>query len=466
MVFPRFLLDTELNETTKLLYAILLDRARLSLKNEGWTDTFVHVFIYFTIEALAKVLHKSQMTIKTSLTLLEKNELILRKRQGVGQPNRIYVKFPSETFYHTDKNISLTQTENYPSDRQNPISEQWNSDEQLCIWRANWADFTNKMLAQNQIKASIDHRSFATQGISEQPTIHKGYIAQDIEKKGMIAERCEINRQIRADNKLLRELKAQVSKLAQSVEKSIPVIAETLEAIRNHMIFTQYHLLHNEMQKEMIHDWMFHLKPILNKYNTIKKKLKDKATVKKELTLLKDKTSFLNPIQHIKLNQQITTVMEEIEELKAAKEQLLFQAECSTDKDMVKLSDKYNQMTKNLDTLDSQDVTLKVQLQKDAEAFRKETLHPNSDQYMQLLDTRIQIRPNFREKLIAQLKSAFGYHYDYHYWDIAANKVDYLNAEDTGGFSRRSWELDYQKQQEMRKRQPVRFKKKSYDMEL
>ena len=31
MVFPRFLLDTELNETTKLLYEILLDSAGLSL---------------------------------------------------------------------------------------------------------------------------------------------------------------------------------------------------------------------------------------------------------------------------------------------------------------------------------------------------------------------------------------------------------------------------------------------------
>ena len=38
LVFPRFLLDMELNETTKLLYMILLDRARLSLRNEGWTD--------------------------------------------------------------------------------------------------------------------------------------------------------------------------------------------------------------------------------------------------------------------------------------------------------------------------------------------------------------------------------------------------------------------------------------------
>ena len=32
-----------------------------------------------------------------------------------------------------------------------------------------------------------------------------------MEKKGMIADRCEINRQIRADNKMLRELKAKVA---------------------------------------------------------------------------------------------------------------------------------------------------------------------------------------------------------------------------------------------------------------
>ena len=100
--------------------------------------------------------------------------------------------------------------------RQNPISEQWNSDEQLCVWRANWADTVNEMLARNQINASIDHRSFADQGITEQPTIHEGYIAQNMEKKGMIADRCEINRQIRADNQMLRELKTQVSKLAQA----------------------------------------------------------------------------------------------------------------------------------------------------------------------------------------------------------------------------------------------------------
>ena len=350
--------------------------------------------------------------------------------------------------------------------RQNPISEQWNSDEQLCIWRANWADAVNKMLAHNQINATIDHRSFAEQGITEQPTIHEGYIAQNMEKKGMIADRCEINRQIRADNKMLRELKAKVAKLAEAVEKSIPIIAETLEAIRNHMIFTQYHLLHNEMQKEVIHDWMNHFNPILNKYNTVKKKLKAKVTERKELNVKKEKTSILNPIQHIKLNQQLTTVTEEIEELKSRKEQLIFQAQCSTDKDMTNLSKKYGQMNNNLDILDSQDISLKKQLEKDAAAFREEKFRPEPEQYTELLDTRIQIRPNFRDKLIEQLKGTFGKYYDYHRRDIAANEVDYLNVEDPDVFSHRAWELECQRKQEMRRNQPAWAKKKSYDMEL
>ena len=350
--------------------------------------------------------------------------------------------------------------------RQNPISEQWNSEKQLCLWRANWADAVNKMLALNQINTTIDHRSFADHGITEQPTIHEGYIAQNMEKKGLIADLGEINRQIRAENRILRELKTQIKKLVQAVEKSIPVIAETLEAIRNHMIFTQYHLLHNEMQKEVIHDWMQHFRPILNKYDTIKKKLKAKVTEKKELNVQKSKTSILNPFQHIKLNQQLTTVTEEIEELKSAKEQLLFQAECSTDKDMVSLSNKYNQMDKNLDILDSQDMALKEQLEKDAVAFQEEKLRPKPEQYTELLDARIQIRPTFREKLIEQLKGTFGEYYDYHYRDIATHEVDDLNMEDPYSFSHRTWELEYQRKQELRKKHPVQSRQKSHNTEL
>lgn len=97
MVFPKFLLDREaLSETAKILYMILLDRTRLSQKNDGWTDNKGHVFICFPITALAEAIHKSEMTVKTALRILEKEQLISRKRQGIGLPNRIYVKYPAK----------------------------------------------------------------------------------------------------------------------------------------------------------------------------------------------------------------------------------------------------------------------------------------------------------------------------------------------------------------------------------
>lgn len=113
MIFPRFLMDkANLNEAAKILYTILLDRARLSIKNEGWTDEYGHVFIFFPIKSLAEVMNKSEMSIKTGLNTLEKDELIFRKRQGAGFPNRIYVKIPSEYLAQTDENLSGRQTEN------------------------------------------------------------------------------------------------------------------------------------------------------------------------------------------------------------------------------------------------------------------------------------------------------------------------------------------------------------------
>jgi DNA-binding transcriptional ArsR family regulator len=98
MEFPRFLMDIRLGETAKLLYMVLLDRARLSQSNAGWTDDCGRVFVYFPIKALAEALHKSEMTVKTSLSALEKEGLILRERRGAGKANRIYVKCRTENF--------------------------------------------------------------------------------------------------------------------------------------------------------------------------------------------------------------------------------------------------------------------------------------------------------------------------------------------------------------------------------
>ncbi len=53
--------------------------------------------------------------------------------------------------------------------RQNPISERWNSEEQLVSWRVAWADVTNRYLESAGREERIDHRSNAARGWMRSP---------------------------------------------------------------------------------------------------------------------------------------------------------------------------------------------------------------------------------------------------------------------------------------------------------
>ena len=54
------------------------------------------LFIHFPIVELAVALARSTMTVKRSLNELEDAGLILRVRQGFGEPNKIYVLIPKK----------------------------------------------------------------------------------------------------------------------------------------------------------------------------------------------------------------------------------------------------------------------------------------------------------------------------------------------------------------------------------
>lgn len=93
MAYPRFLLGLELSETARLVYVLLLDRARLSKKN-AWTDAEGKVYLFYPIRELAEDCRKSEMTVKNALSDLQKLGLIRRVRQGARGANRIYVRVP------------------------------------------------------------------------------------------------------------------------------------------------------------------------------------------------------------------------------------------------------------------------------------------------------------------------------------------------------------------------------------
>ena len=93
--YARFLLDTDLSHTAKLLYTLLLDRATLSQKNH-WVDERGFVYVIFPISSLSEALRCSTMSIKRALRSLEDADLIERRRGRITVPNSIFVKVPTE----------------------------------------------------------------------------------------------------------------------------------------------------------------------------------------------------------------------------------------------------------------------------------------------------------------------------------------------------------------------------------
>ncbi len=107
----------------------------------------------------------------------------------------------------------------------------WNNRENAEVWRRAWADLANEYLAQNNRPERIDHRSYERQGIDQIPTVHVGVSATQMEKKGIVTERGELNRSIKAANRILREIRRLVRGLKDWIAELKERKAALLEAL-------------------------------------------------------------------------------------------------------------------------------------------------------------------------------------------------------------------------------------------
>ncbi|OTG49668.1 MobQ family relaxase [Streptococcus agalactiae] len=100
---------------------------------------------------------------------------------------------------------------NYKTRKINTVD--WNEQDKAEHWRKAWADITNKYLAENSIQEKVDHRSYQRQCIEQIPTIHLGVSATQMEKKGIATDRGNINREIKHQNMILREISRRIKAL-------------------------------------------------------------------------------------------------------------------------------------------------------------------------------------------------------------------------------------------------------------
>ena len=296
--------------------------------------------------------------------------------------------------------------------RQNPISERWNSEEQLVQWRKAWADAANCYLERYGYEERIDHRSHADRGLSEQPTIHEGVVARALEKKGIVSDRCELNRQIKADNALLRELKATVKKLMQAVKASVPALAEAMESLRANMVVFRYQIRYAGFGKHKLSESLNVLKPDLERYALLVQQIKNKTKERKTLLAEKKATPFYQFVAHNDLAKQIAELTEDLEELKSEKTMLLSSFDCSEDTGIAEVKKSVAAMEENLKRLTKQEEKYAAELEDALKQFSELREQAKNVDSAELLEQRAALQSDKIQAATSKIKSAYGEKFD------------------------------------------------------
>ena len=290
--------------------------------------------------------------------------------------------------------------------RQNPISERWNSEEQLVVWRAAWADVTNRYLERYGHDERIDHRSNAARGLDEIPTIHEGVAAQALERKGIISDRCEINRQIKADNALLRELKAEIKKLAALVARTVPAIAEGLEKLRSQVLIFCYQLSHIRGGKSHIQESLAVWRPELERYTGLVQQIKEKSKERKSLVAEKKELPIYHVKRHKELAVRITELTEDLEELRSGKALLLQKFEYAEDAGAEAFRKDIAIMEAGLKKLEAQEQKYSAELDKVLAEYADLKSQAADIDPLELYKARQAIRPTQEKSVEQQLEDA------------------------------------------------------------
>ena len=295
--------------------------------------------------------------------------------------------------------------------RQNPISARWNSEEQLLVWREAWATAANRCLELAGHDSHIDHRSHAERGLEERPTIHEGVAAQALERRGIISDRCELNRQIKADNALLRELRGQVKKLAQTVKNTIPALAEAMENLRKNLLLFCYQLVYLRKGKGRLNASLNTLRPALTQYNQLAKDIRDKTKERRSLLSEKKSLSAVHVFRHRELAAKIAALTEDLEELCSEKNLLLASLAYSEEDASDKFPKDIATMEQSLKRLEEQEQKYSTELDAALTEYAGFREQAQGFDPVQLYEARQAIRPDMEQEAVNRAQEVYGEKY-------------------------------------------------------
>ena len=313
--------------------------------------------------------------------------------------------------------------------RQNPISERWNSEEQLAAWRAAWADVSNCCLERAGREERIDHRSNAARGLDEIPTIHEGAAAQALERKGIISDRCEINREIREQNKLIRAIRDEITKLKNTIMTSIPTLAKALETARKGILLLRYSWLYHTGAAENLENNIQLIRPDYERFLTIRKLLREKSKQKKTLSAELKTLSAASFLRRGELKRELAAITEDMEELKSELSMLLADFGKTDAEGMKEVKQRLDAMSASKAGLKTIAAKAADSMDAEVEKFRALQEQAKTVDANELHAARMELRGEMTAAVREKIKDTFGKSYDYDRFRQADRDVSELLGE-------------------------------------
>ena len=143
----------------------------------------------------------------------------------------------------------------WKSHKENTVD--WNDQKYCEIWRHEWEVIQNRYLEANNRPERVDLRSYARQGLDIVPTVHEGAAVRQMEKRGIQTNIGNLNREIRAANRLMKSIRQLIHNLkgwiAELGEKRKELLAQ--KAAEEVTLLPNLLMKYMEIRKEERKDW-------------------------------------------------------------------------------------------------------------------------------------------------------------------------------------------------------------------
>ena len=248
-------------------------------------------------------------------------------------------------------------------------------------------------MEEKQLFERVDHRSFAERGITLQPTIHEGVSSKAMHNKGKTSDRAEINRLIRADNKLIQMLREQVNNLIEAIKHSLFNLAETLETLRINLISLDFRRRTVRGKRMDAEDYVAGMSRFLKGTDTLLAQIQEKETeLKAKEKKLKRTPKMMKNLRGTLLAEKAKLHMD-IDELNFDLRKTLYLMNADTKDDLPGIREEIERKRSIIPPFQKEESKLKDELEQTLSAYREtERQSVHFDAFL-LMARRQQLRP-------------------------------------------------------------------------